>query len=76
MPSDQLRAVKSYQRVISLLGGTAEAARALKTSPTQICQWRTRKNAFPAEQFYVVQKALRRRGYRAEPQAFTFLPVE
>jgi len=73
MPSDQLRPVRTYKSAIKVLGGTAEAARALKTTPTQICQWRTRKGAFPADLFFVVQGELKRRGYKAEPQAFTFV---
>jgi len=76
MPADRLRSVRSYQGAVKILGGTAEAARALKTTQQQICKWRTRHGAFPAEQFYVVQKALNRRGFRAEAQAFTFVPVE
>jgi hypothetical protein len=69
----KLRSVTTYKTAIKVLGGTAEAARALKTTPPQICKWRERHGAFPADQFYVVQKALELRGYRAEPKAFTFV---
>jgi len=76
MPSDtKLRPVRTYQSAIKILGGTAEAARALKTSQTQICQWRTRHGAFPAAHYLRVQNALAVRGYEASTAVFTFEPV-
>jgi hypothetical protein len=70
--SANLPAVKTFKAAIKVLGGTAAAARALKTRDTQICHWRVRKNAFPADLYFQVQAALEQRGYRAEATAFTF----
>ena len=60
--SANLPAVKTFKAAIKVLGGTAAAARALKTRDTQICHWRVRKNAFPADLYFVVQAALEQRG--------------
>ena len=71
--SANLPAVKTFKSAIKVLGGTAAAARALKTRDTQICHWRVRKNAFPADLYFVVQTALKQRGYRATRTAFDFV---
>ena len=75
-----LRSVKSYEKAIEVLGGTGAAADALTrvrdpekpVLATAICKWRTRHGAFPSDLYFVVQRALGRKGYKATPDVFTF----
>jgi hypothetical protein len=74
MPTDLLRPLRTYEAAVKALGGTAKAARALKTTPQTICQWRTRHGAFPADQYFKVQGVLAREGFEALRDVFTFEP--
>jgi len=67
-----LRSVVTYETAIVALGGTAKAARALGKTQTQICKWRVKHGAFPADLYRKVQRELERRGYVAADRVFTF----
>jgi hypothetical protein len=69
------REIKSFERAVLLLGGTTQAARVLGRRPPQIAQWRKRYGAFPAELYLVVDYQLRKQGFCAGPQLFTFEPA-
>ena len=71
MPS-LLRPVRNFDEAVAALGGTNKAARAIGKRPSQICQWRKRDRAFPADLYFVVSDALEVEGYAAPAGIFTF----
>jgi len=75
MPTN-LREVRSFDAAVAMLGGTGKAARAIGKRPSQVCQWRNRYGQFPADLYYIVQRALKREGCAATRELFTFEPAE
>jgi len=73
MPSS-LRPVRTFEEAVAALGGTSKAAEAIGRQPPAVSQWKQRlKGRFPAEMFFVVQKALEREGRSAPVKLFTFV---
>ena len=74
------KTISLFDQVITALGGTGAAAEALGRNPSQICQWRAKDQRFPAEMFFVVQKAakkkLPRRLFRFEERKAKKKPAE
>jgi hypothetical protein len=67
--------IKDFNEAVYVLGGTTQAARVIGRRPSQIGQWRSRFQAFPAELYLVVNHELGKRGFRAGLQLFTFEPA-
>jgi hypothetical protein len=67
-----LKQINDFDKAVSVLGGTTQAAQAIGRRAPQIAQWRSRFGAFPASLYFVVDYQLRQRGFWAGPGMFTF----
>jgi DNA-binding transcriptional regulator YdaS (Cro superfamily) len=72
MPNDGLRLIQSFDQAIDILGGPSKAAKKLKRTPQQVCQWRKRHGTIPAELFPRADKAFKALGYVAPARVFRF----
>ena len=62
-----------FDEIVDALGGTGAAAKAIGRRSSEICQWRAKDQRFPAEVFWDLQAALKkRRKKRAPREVFRF----
>ena len=61
-----------FDQIVAALGGTGAAAKQLGRRPSQICQWRTQYGKFPAELFFTIKRALKKRNLPCPRKAFRF----
>ena len=64
--------LQTFDEVIEALGGVKETARLTRRRPQEVCQWRTRYNAFPPEHYLTISKGLVARGFGAPTHLFKF----
>ena len=64
--------LKTFDEVISALGGVAAVARLCGVRPPGVCHWRVRHKQFPAEYFWIMTGELDRLGYTVPRTLFTF----
>jgi hypothetical protein len=63
---------KAFDQAVEALGGVTATARILGRRPSQICQWRAKYGAFPAEIYWLVRAELTERGHRTPLEIFRF----